>query len=197
MRTQLKQLAACQSGTAILEFAFALPVVLLLVTGIMEFALLNFATSLLEGGLREAARYGITGLNATDGSREARIVEIVNEHAAGLFTITSDNVETLEYQDFSEIGEPEPYTDSNGNGAYNAGEPYTDVNCNGQWDADRGAHGVGAGDEVVLYRVTYDQSTVTGLLDPLIAPNGTVTLEASIAVRNEPFPGGETACPSS
>lgn len=100
MRTHLKQLAACQSGTAILEFAFALPVVLLLVTGIMEFALVNFATSLLEGGLREAARYGITGLNATDGSREARIVEIVNEHAAGLFTITSDNVETLEYQDF-------------------------------------------------------------------------------------------------
>lgn len=71
------------------------------------------------------------------------------------------------------------------------------MNCNGQCDADRGAHGVGAGDEVVLYRVTYDQNTITGLLDPLIAPNGTVTLEASIAVRNEPFPGGETACPSS
>ena len=197
MRTRLKRLAACQSGTAILEFAFALPVVLMLVTGTIEFAILSFSTTLLEGGLREAARYGITGLNANDGSREARIVEIVNEHAAGLFTITSDNVETLEYQDFSEIGEPEPYTDSNGNGNYDAGEPYTDVNCNNQWDADRGAHGVGAGDEVVLYRVTYDHNTLTGLLDPLIAPDGAVTLQASIAVRNEPFPGGPAVCSAS
>jgi Flp pilus assembly protein TadG len=196
MRTRLKRLAACQSGTAILEFAFALPVVLMLVTGTIEFAILSFSTTLLEGGLREAARYGITGLNANDGSREARIVEIVNEHAAGLLTITTDDVETLVYQDFADIGEPEPYTDSNGNGAYDSGEPYTDVNCNGQWDADRGAHGTGAGDEVVLYRVTYQHHTITGFLDPVIAPSGAIPLQASIAVRNEPFPGGPVVCPS-
>jgi hypothetical protein len=32
------------------------------------------------------------------------------------------------------IYDGEPYTDSNGNGSYNAGEPYVDVNGNGQWD---------------------------------------------------------------
>ena len=169
MRIHLKNFATCRRGTAALEFAFAVPVVLMLVTGTLEFALLGFSTTLLEGGLREASRYGITGLDASVGSREARIVEIVNEHAAGLFTITADDIETLVYQDFTDIGQPEPYTDSNGNGEYDFGEPYTDVNCNDQWDADRGAAGVGAGDEVVLYTVRRDHNTITGFLDPLIA----------------------------
>ena len=104
MRRCLKDLVPCQTGTAALEFAFALPVVLMLITGILEFAVFSFSNSLLEGGLREAARFGITGLNANDGSREQRIVEIVNEHAAGLFMITADDIETLVYQDFSQIG---------------------------------------------------------------------------------------------
>ncbi len=104
MRKRLKNLAVCQAGTAALEFAFALPVVLMLLTGILEFAILSFSTTLLEGGLREAARFGITGLNLNDGSREAKIVEVVNEHAAGLFTITTDDIEKLVYQIFSDVG---------------------------------------------------------------------------------------------
>ncbi len=197
MRKCLRDLAGGQAGTAALEFAFAVPVVLMLVTGTIEFALLSFSTALLEGGLREAARFGITGLNANDGSREARIVELVNEHAAGLFTITTDDIETRVYQDFTDIGEPEPYTDTNGNGEYDTGEPYTDVNCNGKWDPDMGAAGAGAGDEVVLYTVTHEHNTVTGFIDPLIASDGSISLQASVAVRNEPFPGGPAVCPSS
>ena len=196
MRNPFKKLARCQSGTAALEFAFALPVVLLLLTGILEFAILNFATSLLEGGLREAARFGITGMNADDGSREARIVEIVNDHSAGLFTIEADDIETLVYQNFADVGEPEPYTDTNGNSEYDAGEPFTDVNCNSQWDPDMGAVGKGRGNEVVLYTIRHDHNTLTGFLDPLIATDGKISLQASVAVRNEPFQGGTTACSS-
>lgn len=197
MRKRFKLLRVSEAGTAALEFAFAIPVVMMLIVGVIEFGLLTFTTALLEGGLREAARFGITGLNPNDGSREDRIVEIVNEHAAGLFEISMDEIETLTYQDFSDIGKPEPYTDSNGNGEYDAGEPYTDVNCNGQWDADQGAAGVGGGDEVVLYTISHDHNTITGFLDPLISRDGVIRLEASVAVRNEPFPGGRAVCPSS
>ena len=197
MWKRLTALKACQAGTAALEFALAIPIVLTLIVGVIEFALLNFKTALLEGGLRETSRYGITGLNASDGSRVDRIVEIVNEHAAGLFTISASDIETLVYQDFSDIGEPEPYTDSNGNGEFDIGEPYTDVNCNGKWDADQGAVGIGAGDEVVLYTIRHQHNTVTGFIDYLIAADGTVYLQASVAVRNEPFPGGPAVCPSS
>ena len=197
MRERFKRLAQCQAGTAAMEFAFAIPVVIMLVTGTIEFALISVSTALLEGGLREAARYGITGMNASDGTREATIVQTVNDHAAGLFTITTSDIETLVYQDFSDIGEAEPYTDSNGNNEYDFGEPFTDVNCNSQWDQDMGATGVGAGDEVVLYTVNLTHNTITGFIDPLIAPDGTVAIEASVAVRNEPFPGGPAVCPSS
>ncbi len=194
MRKCLKDLAACQTGTAALEFAFALPVVLMLLTGILEFAILSFSTTLLEGGLREAARFGITGLNLNDGSREAKIVEVVNKHATGLFTITASDIETLVYQNFSDVGEPEPYTDSNGNSEYDNGEPYTDVNCNSKWDPDMGVAGAGRGNEVVLYTIQHEHKTITGSLDKLIATDGTISLQASVAVRNEPFQGGTSAC---
>ena len=196
MPKSLRQLAACRRGTAALEFAFALPIVLMLITGVLEFALLSFSTTLLEGGLRQAARFGITGLNINDGSREAKIVEIVNDHAAGLFTITASDIETLVYKNFSDVGEPEPYTDKNGNKAYDAGEPYTDVNCNNKWDPDMGAVGKGSGNEVVLYTVRHEHETITGFLDPLIAKDGKISLQASVAVRNEPFQGGSTVCAS-
>lgn len=193
----LQNLLTQRTGTAALEFAFALPIVLVLVTGTIEFAILSFADTLLEGGLREAARFGITGLDPDDGSREAQIVSIVNDNAAGLFTISASDVETRVYQDFSDIGEPEPYTDSNGNDQYDDGEPYTDVNCNDQWDEDMAAAGAGGGNDVVVYTITHEHNTITGFLDPIIAPDGTITLQASVAVRNEPFPGGSTVCSAS
>ena len=114
MRKALKKLAHCQAGTAALEFALALPVVLMLVTGAIEFAIMSFTSALLEGGLRQAARYGITGSDPSSGTREQEIVRIVNEHAAGLFTITTGDVDTKVYTDFASIGQPEPYTDENG-----------------------------------------------------------------------------------
>ncbi len=197
MRTLLERLLIQRSGTAALEFAFALPVVLMLVVGTIEFSILSFANAMLEGGLREAARFGITGLNPDDGSREDQIVAIVNEHAAGLFTISSGDIDTRVYSDFSDIGQPEPYTDIDGNDQYDDGEPFTDVNCNDQWDEDMAAAGAGGGNDVVIYTITYEHNTITGFLDPIIAPDGTVSMQASVAVRNEPFPGGSTVCSGS
>ena len=52
-------------------------------------------------------------------------------------------MDTLVYESFADIGKPEPFTDQDGNGAYNAGEPFVDVNGNGQWDADMGEAGLG------------------------------------------------------
>lgn len=197
MRKALKNLAGCQAGTAALEFALALPVVLVLVTGAIEFAIMSFTSALLEGGLREAARYGITGSNPDSGTREQEIVRIVNEHAAGLFTITTANVDTKVYTDFSSIGQPEPYTDENGNDEYDLGEPFTDVNCNSQWDEDMGLAGAGGGNEIVLYTINHQFNTLTGFLDPIIAPSGSVAMQASVAVKNEPFPGSATVCSGS
>ena len=71
-----------REGAGVLEFAIVIPVMILFVVGIMEACALLFAESLLEGGVREAARYGITGAlpNSEETTREQEVVNIVNEH---------------------------------------------------------------------------------------------------------------------
>jgi hypothetical protein len=92
---------------------------------------------------------------------------------------------TLVYDSFEEVGQPEPFTDENGNDAYDDGEPFTDVNGNGGWDDDMGAVGLGGPGEVVVYEMSYDWPIMIPLFRPFFGDY--VTLEANIAVRNEPF----------
>ncbi len=192
----LNRILRDRQGTSALEFALVSPVVILLIVGTMEFAMIGFRTTILEGGLREAARFGTTGATMPGtADREAAIIAIVNDHANVLFSVTDAELSTLVYPDFSQIGEPEPYTDEDASGDWNDPEPYTDVNCNGEYDEDIGLAGAGGGSEVVLYTVDLEVDSLTGLIDHLIAESGKIPLSATIAIRNEPFPGGTTVCP--
>ena len=194
MRKFLKR----NAGTAALEFAIVAPFFLLLTIAGLEFSLLTFSNALLEGGVREAARYGITGLDPENGDRETKIAEIINEHALSLFAIEPEDITTYVYNNFEDIGEPEPHTDLAGGTpeVYDEGEPFIDINCNGSWDEDQGLSGAGGGEEVVLYTVRQKYLTVTGVIDPLIrtSDGSDYHMEVSVAVRNEPFPGGGTLC---
>ena len=192
----IKTLVKDRFGTAALEFALVVPVVIALLAGTVEFAMVGFRISLLEGGLREAARFGTTGSTVEETeTREETIINMVNLHSAGLFTVTPEQLSTLVYPDFDKIGQSEPFTDTNGNDAYDTGEPFTDVNCNTEWDVDMGLAGSGGGEEVVLYTVNVEVDSMTGLFDSLITDDGKISLSATIAIRNEPFPGGVTVCP--
>jgi len=194
MRQTLCRFQHCTGGVAAVEFAFAAPILIMVVIGIMEVSMIFFASTLLEGGLREAARFGITGSEPTQGSREERIVEIVNGHGVGLITITAEDIDILVYSNFTSIGEPEPYADQNTNGEYDIGEPFTDINCNGDWDEDMGGAGAGSGGDVVLYRVDYEWPLLVGLLAPIFGNDGKVPLSASVAVRNEPYSESTPTC---
>ena len=194
LRQTLRRFQHCTSGVAGVEFAFAAPILFMVVVGIMEVSMIFFASTLLEGGLREAARFGITGSEPSQVSREERIVEIVNAHGAGQITITAEDITILVYSDFGSIGEPEPYADENTNGEYDAGEPFTDINCSGEWDQDMGSAGAGSGGDVVLYRVDYEWPLLVGLLAPVFGNDGKVPLSASVAVRNEPYSESTLTC---
>lgn len=168
------------------------PVLILVVTGIMEVSMVLAVSSLLEGGLRDAARYGITGYVPSGTTREDQIKKIIGEATVGLVNMDNAEIQTLVYPSFGDIGQPEPWDDQNSNGAYDVGEPYTDINSNGQWDPDMGAAGLGGPGEIVLYKIKYDLGLMTPLMRPIMGgSDGNVTLRASIAVRNEPYP--ETA----
>lgn len=180
-----------RDGASVAEFAIVLPVLLLLVGGIIEMSMLMFVNVLAEGGLREAARYGITGQGATEGIRDDEIIEIVNQHTHGLIDLETAGLSTLSYSSFGAIGQPEPFEDgSNGqpaNGEFDVGEDFDDVNGNDTWDGDQGAPGAGGPGDVVMYELTYDWDFVTPVLGAFAGQDHGITMSASIAVRNEPY----------
>ena len=188
MTASLRRLLRRCEGTVAIEFAFAFPVVLLGVVGLMELAMILFVNSLMEGGLRDASRFSITGEIPAGMTREQAIVNIVNDRTLGLLNLTPADVSLRVYKQFDQIGQPEPLiNDVNGNGKYDAGDTYTDVNGNGQWDADMAAGGAGASGEVVVYDITVDWPLLTPFMVPFIGHDGVIPLSASIAVRNEPW----------
>ncbi len=177
------------SGAAsAVEFAFIAPVMLLFVIGIVEVAMVLFTWTLLEGGVREAARYGITGYTLTGQSREQTMRAIVAKYSVGMIDMSKIAITSLTYKSFANIGQPEPFTDTNHNGTRDPGESYTDVNGNGKWDEDMGADGAGGPGDVVVYTVSYNWPLMTGYLADQMGLF--IPLSASYAVRNEPWTPG-------
>jgi Flp pilus assembly protein TadG len=184
-RTRRWPAALGERGTAMMEFAFLAPIFIGMLGAIMEFSGIMFVQTLLEGSAREASRYGITGSTEPGVTREEQIMNIIRENTYGIIDLDKIQVETLVYDNFGDVGQPEPFTDDNGNGAYDAGEAFEDVNGNGTWDPDMGAAGLGGPGDVVVYRMSYDWTIMIPLFRPFFGD--TVTLQANIAVRNEPY----------
>lgn len=174
-----------ERGKAIVEFALIAPVFLAMLGAVMEFSGIMFVQTILEGGAREASRYGITGSQPEGVTREEMILDIIEGNTYGILDMAELDMETLVYESFGSVGQPEPFTDENGNGNYDDGEPYTDVNGSGGWDDDMGAAGLGGPGDVVVYRLSYDWNIMIPLFEPIFGE--TVTLQANVAVRNEPF----------
>lgn len=180
-------IAADSRGSVATEFAIVAPILFTAMIGVMELAFVLIVSSLMEGALRDASRFGITGFVPDGTTREEQILRIVEDRTIGLVDMDDVVVETKTYSSFGAVGDPEPYTDANGNGEYDPGESYTDVNGNGQWDADQGEDGAGDADAVVLYRIRYDLPLLTGFLGDSFGQDGSFPLSASVVVRNEPF----------
>jgi len=181
-------LSGDERAASAVEFALVAPALVLLLLGILEFGLLMAAQVTLSNAVAETARYGITGRTEPEREREEVIRDLVEESAAGLFDSSLLEFESLVYPDFSSVGRPEPFDDDNGNGIRDPGESYQDLNGNGQWDEDMGVPGAGGPDEVVLYRVRYPWRLLLPVFRPFFPPDGELDIEASVAVRNEPFP---------
>jgi TadE-like protein len=182
-----RTLASCRRGVAAIEFALAAPIVFLAIAGLMDLSTVMFVQSLMEGALRDASRYGITGYVPPGQTREEVVRQIIAHDTLGLIDMNTVRIETLVYPGFNDVGQPEPFLDANGNGTRDAGESYTDVNGNGQWDADIGAAGLGGPGAVVAYKISYDWHVITPAMAPFMGNHGTLPLSASITVRNEPY----------
>jgi Flp pilus assembly pilin Flp len=175
-------------GATAVEFALVAPVFFLLIIGMIELSLVMMANAILQSAVGDAARTGITGNSPAGSSRTEAIEAAIDDLTGEILDPTRLQLDELVYPSFDSIGKPEPFTDQNGNGAYDTGEPFTDINGNGHWDADMGAAGLGGPGDIVLYRARYDWQLITPFIRNVFLPDGVIHLEATTAVRNEPFP---------
>ncbi len=181
----LRRLQREEEGATVVEFALVLPVFVLAVVGAIETAMVIFISSSIESAVLEASRFGVTGGSTPGVSRDEKVLQIVGQKTYGLVDMDKVGIETLVYESFDDIGQPEPFEDLNGNGIHDAGEPFTDVNGNGQWDADMGAAGLGGPSDVVVYRVNYAWGIMTPFMRGVMGDS--IEHVSSVAVRNEPF----------
>jgi Flp pilus assembly pilin Flp len=182
----LRRLRRDRSGATAVEFGFIAPAFFIVVWGTIELGMVLFTTSALEGSVREAARAGLTGYTPNGMNRETFIRNVVQNYTFGMIDMDKLKVTTLVYSSFANVGQPEPFTDGNGDGQHGGGESFVDVNGNGQWDADMGVAGLGGPGDIVLYTLEYDWIFLAGYANTIFGVPG-IKLKTSVAIRNEPF----------
>ncbi len=182
-RLFLQRLARDARAVTVVEFAFVLPVLLVLMMGMCELGYQAYVQSVVTGAVQKAGRdSGIQG--ATAATIDARVLSQIKSAAPSAAYATGYPTRKS-YTNFSAIA-PEPFVDTNGNGTREAGECYTDVNGNGQWDADAGRSGQGGANDVTVYtaQITYNR------LFPvvkLLGWSGSATLGATTTLMNQPY----------
>lgn len=190
---KIKKLRSNTRGAMAVEYALIAPAFLAMTFGMIETGRILMVNSYLEGAVTEATRISLTG-SVPDGynSTEEYIRAYLN---STLDTVGIQNAATVRmkvYDSFKNIGEEEPYTDTNGDLECNNGEFYTDVNANGAWDKDMGASGSGGEENIMLMEIEVQLPYLLQGFIPSFGGYGTpdfITLEASTVVRNEPYGG--------
>ncbi len=181
---RLRRFLRNRRGSSLVEFAIMAPLTITMLIGIVELGMVFLVSSSLENAVLASSRFGITGSTADGTTREDVIRDVIEQNTYGLVPLDEVTIDTIVYDNFSDIGEPEPFADTNANGVFDTGEPFTDVNGNGQYDTDVGLAGLGGPGDIVLYRIRYQIQSLTQLFDPFFT---VIDHSATVAVRNEPF----------
>jgi len=195
-RKFLERLRTNSAGAALVELAFVLPVISLATIGTLEVGMTMLSTTMLEGAISEASRAGMTGYTTAGLTREAYINDLLKQRTFGMINLQHLVITQKIYDNFGNVGLPEPYTDIDGDNVYTPGvDSYTDMNCNNQWDAEVGTAGVGGPGQVVLYQVVYDANFMTGFFSRMIGDaDGKIRLTASTVIQNEPYGSPVPGC---
>jgi Flp pilus assembly protein TadG len=179
-----RRLAREEDGATLTEFGLVAPILFLMLTGIFDMAHGVYTTALVNGAMQAAARdLTIEGASL----RETQLDQnVINQVRAVVPTNATVNLTKQTYADFNDVGRPEDFTDSDGDGLCNNGEPYVDVNANSQWDADRGKTGLGGARDVMLYTVTVDYPRLFPIYKFVGLPQN-ARISGSTVLRNQPF----------
>ncbi len=178
-----RSLARDERGAYMMEFALVMPVFLMLIMGIFDIGMQMYAKAVLAGAVEQAARMNTL---ETNNASQTGIDQIVRDQVGRVARYGTLSFSRQNYQDFSSVGQPEKFTDSNSNGVRNSGECFTDSNGNGVWDADSGGSGQGGASDVVVYRANLTFDRLFPLWKMLGEPQRK-TITISTVLRNQPF----------
>lgn len=186
-RRMFRRLARSEDGIAITEFGFVAPVFCLLLMGIFDQGYALYIQTALQGAVQEGARQASLE-NTLWSDIEAKVNTKVRNvvPSSDPSTVISFTLDPTYYQNYNEIGLPEDFTDSNGNGRYDHPECFIDRNGNVQWDEDVGIAGRGGAQDVVSIQASIQFKRVFPFWK-LIGQPDTTTLSATTFLRNQPF----------
>lgn len=176
----IRRLGRERRGAALTEFGLLAPVMIALWMGLGDILYQAYLQSVLNGAVQRAGRdSSIEG--APISTLDTRVQTAVRQLSkTATFSSTRRNYDT-----FTEVA-PEPFVDTNGNGARDPGECFTDQNINGIWDADPGAAGQGGAGAVTLYTMTVTYPRLFPVWGFFGVP-ATQSIAASTLLKNQPY----------
>jgi Flp pilus assembly pilin Flp len=183
MHNILRQLRNNDRGSAAVEFALVMPVLFTVMFAGMDIAYRSLIQATLQGAVQKVARDATleTGANqaATLDTKVRNIVKPIID--SGTFTFTRQN-----YASFTRAGQPENFTDGNGNGVRDGGECFEDENGNGTRDLNSGIAGVGGSKDIVLYTASVSYPRLFPMRG-MLGWSSTQTVSSTTVLRNQPF----------
>lgn len=182
-RSLLSRLRDDTSGAYMIEFAMILPPFLMLIMGTFDIGMQMYAKSVLAGAVEQAARLNTLETNSTN---QSAVDQAVRDQVGRVARYGSLQFSRQSYQDFSDVGTPEDFTDSNNDGIRNPGECFQDANGNGSWNSDRGTSGQGGANDAVLYQVSLTFDRLFPLWKMLGEPQQK-TITVATTLRNQPY----------
>ncbi len=185
-RPRLSRQTACavladSAGSTIVEFAFILPIFLLVIVGCLDLGQMVYGIGVLDGAVEKAARDSTLETGDTS-IADGKVEDVIGKVLPGA-TVTSTRES---YFAFSDVDRPERWNDANNDSNCSTGETYVDENSNGSWDRDIGESGNGGANDVVVYKVTVRYDPVFAL--PLVPLDwNTREISSTTVHRNQPF----------
>jgi Flp pilus assembly protein TadG len=168
-------------GETIIEFAIVLPIFLMFLMGTMEYGMVMYAQSVLDGGLSAAAREGATGYTGSGGQSQYQYVfGVLSSRIQGLLDPNQVQLNVVSQSTLNVTGIPAPCMNNP------PPPPPTIPKC---------SQNLGAGGDVSVYTASYPWPVITPFLQAVLGQGiygvptpGTFWLSASAVVKNEPYP---------
>lgn len=170
-------------GAAAVEFAMTAPILFLMIAGSLDMAQGFYVNTVLQGAVNSAARKSSLQSGQTDAATLDTLVSTMIKYVMPKANVTFVR---KNYAEFSAVGMPEDFTDTNLNGKYDATECFVDMNANGVWDSDMGKTGLGGANDVVVYTVTVNYKRLFGLGSYMGLPLSQ-TIHGTTILKNQPY----------